>query len=102
MKLNCTVNCIAEVKSSAGPNVGRYVQCLRLIPDQLWHHADGTQSRLPTWELDSEVVAWDGARHRFCPDENLRPISTPGRDGLDARDTLVERTPVRVGLGAEA
>lgn len=106
MKLNCTLNCIAEVRAATGPNVGRYVQCVRLIPDQIWRHADGLEERYPTWELDTDVVAWDGARHRFCPDHALRPISTPGRYGVDEMVKLLgapgELAPVLVPAGVEA
>lgn len=90
MKLNCKQDDVAWIKAAAGPNVGRFVTCVRLIPNQLWHHADGTSSRAPTWELDSDIQAWDGARHRFCPDAYLQPISRPGSDGIDEHDILYD------------
>lgn len=106
MELNCTLNCIALVKAKDGPNLGRFVQCIRLIPDQLWRHADGTERRLPTWELDGDVIAWDGARHRFCPDDKLRPIDNPRDDDVDEMVKRLgapgELTPVLVGCGGEA
>lgn len=91
MKLNCEKDDICLIKAAAGPNVGRFVQCVRLIPNQLWNHADGTSGRAPTWELDGEVTAWNGARHRFCPDSHLQPLKRPGDDVVDARDVLLEQ-----------
>lgn len=89
MTLNCEKDDVAYIKAAAGPNVGRFVTCVRLIPDQLWNHADGTSTRLPTWELDTEIVAWNGVQHRFCPDAHLQPISRPGSDAVDSRDVLL-------------
>lgn len=89
MKLNCEKDQIAYVVARRGANVGRFVQCLRLIPQQWWQQADGSQAVMPTWELDREIVAFDGTRHRFCPDAYLRPIGKPGDDEVDAHDVLL-------------
>jgi hypothetical protein len=89
MELNCRKDDVAYVMANTGQNVGRFVQCLRLVPDQLWQQADGSVERLPSWELDREILAYDGSRHRFCPDRSLRPIRDPGDDAVDSRDVLL-------------
>lgn len=72
--MNCKQGDLAIIVKSDAGNEGKIVRCVRYLGCIAHRLPGGGLGYFDAWEIDIELPAWDGKKHKKARDIQLRPI----------------------------